>query len=134
MAEDAAEAIVEAARARPGELTLVTLGPLTNVALALQREPDLPHLLRRTGDDGRLVPLARQHGADHGVERRGRPGGAGRGPGRLAGGARRPTRAVALPVAFGLDVTERAKLTPAHLERLATRAGGEAGATPWCAS
>jgi len=30
-------------------------------------------------------------------------------------------------VAFGLDVTERAKMTPAHLERLATRAGGETG-------
>jgi inosine-uridine nucleoside N-ribohydrolase len=27
---------------RPGEITLVTLGPLTNVALALQREPALP--------------------------------------------------------------------------------------------
>ena len=34
------------------------------------------------------------------------------------------TRAVGFPVAFGLDVTERAKLTPAHLEGLAARAGG----------
>ena len=91
VAEDAAEAIVAAARARPGELTLVTLGPLTNVALALQREPELPRLLRRTGHDGRLVPLARQHGADHGVERRRRPGGPGRGPGRLARGTGRPS-------------------------------------------
>ena len=27
---------------RPGEITLVTLGPLTNLALALEREPELP--------------------------------------------------------------------------------------------
>jgi purine nucleosidase len=39
--------IGEEARRRPGELTLVTLAPLTNVALAVLREPDLPRLLRR---------------------------------------------------------------------------------------
>jgi purine nucleosidase len=39
--------IVEEARLRPGELTLVTLAPLTNVALAVLREPALPRLLRR---------------------------------------------------------------------------------------
>ena len=39
--------IVEEARRRPGELTLVTLAPLTNVALAVLSEPDLPRLLRR---------------------------------------------------------------------------------------
>ena len=37
--------IVEEARSRPGELTLVTLGPLTNLAAALQVEPDLPRVL-----------------------------------------------------------------------------------------
>ncbi len=115
---DAAELIVDAARARPGEVTLVTLGPLSNVAVALQREPALPRLL------GRLVMMV----------------GAYRSPGNTA-----PTMewnagvdpealeltlkgwtAVAdapRPVAFGLDVTERAKLTPAHLERLAQAAG-----------
>ena len=41
------ELIVEEARRRPGELTLVTLGPLTNLALALLVEPELPRLLRR---------------------------------------------------------------------------------------
>lgn len=40
----AADAIVELARQRPRVLTLVALGPLTNVALALQRAPDLPEL------------------------------------------------------------------------------------------
>ena len=39
--------IVAEAWRRPGELTLVTLAPLTNVALAVLREPELPRLLRR---------------------------------------------------------------------------------------
>lgn len=44
--QHAALAIVETARANPG-LTLLTLGPLTNVALALQLAPDLPRYLDR---------------------------------------------------------------------------------------
>jgi purine nucleosidase len=43
---DAAEALVEAIRARPGELTLVTLGPLTNIARALELAPDIASKLR----------------------------------------------------------------------------------------
>src|SRR5512147_803265 len=42
----AADLIVEEARGRPNEIVLVTLGPLTNLALALEREPALPRLLR----------------------------------------------------------------------------------------
>jgi len=45
--EPAAVAIGRLARERPGELTLVALGPLTNLALALRLEPELPRLLRR---------------------------------------------------------------------------------------
>lgn len=41
-----AEQLVRLARAHPGELTLLALGPLTNVALAVLLEPDLPNLLR----------------------------------------------------------------------------------------
>jgi purine nucleosidase len=41
----APEFIVERARENPGELTLVCIAPLTNVALALQKEPDLNELL-----------------------------------------------------------------------------------------
>jgi len=41
----APDAIVELAREHPGELTLVCIAPLTNVALALRREPDLGDLL-----------------------------------------------------------------------------------------
>ena len=108
--------IVEEARRRPGELTLVTLAPLTNVALAVQRAPELPRLLRR------LVIM----------------GGSYRSPGNTA-----PTtewnvnvdpEAAGIvfaafgadstrPLALGLEVTERAKLLPDHLAEIAARAG-----------
>lgn len=39
-------AIVRLASARPGELTLVCLGPLTNLAIAVNVAPELPDLLR----------------------------------------------------------------------------------------
>ena len=39
------DAIVERARAAPGDLTLLCIGPLTNLALAHAREPALPDLL-----------------------------------------------------------------------------------------
>ncbi|MFC7214667.1 nucleoside hydrolase [Saliphagus sp. GCM10025334] len=41
----AVDFIVETARENPGEITLACIAPLTNVALALEREPDLPELL-----------------------------------------------------------------------------------------
>ena len=112
--------LVDMARRRPGEVTLLTLGPLTNVAVALQQEPDLPRLLRgltmmvgayRT--PGNTAPTLEWN--------------AGVDPEALAATLqawRSAGDAVPRPVAFGLDVTERAKLTPGHLERLAARAGG----------
>jgi purine nucleosidase len=42
----AAEQIVRLAREYPGEIMLVPVGPLTNVALALALEPNLPKLIR----------------------------------------------------------------------------------------
>ena len=39
-------ALIDAARARPGRLTLLALGPLTNVATAFDAAPDLPALLK----------------------------------------------------------------------------------------
>ncbi len=114
----ASDLFIEEARRRPGEITLVALGPLTNVAVAVLREPELPRLLRR------LVIM----------------GGAYRSPGNTA-----PTTewnissdpdaakvvftafgggdGVRRPLAMGLDVTERAKFTPDHMVRLARRAG-----------
>jgi len=44
--EAAAAQLVRLARAHPGELSLLAIGPLTNIAVALLLEPDLPHLLR----------------------------------------------------------------------------------------
>ena len=42
----AADLFIEEARRRPGEITLVTCGPLTNLAVAMLREPELPTLLK----------------------------------------------------------------------------------------
>ncbi|EFJ47895.1 hypothetical protein VOLCADRAFT_91562 [Volvox carteri f. nagariensis] len=42
----AASALVAAARARPGQLVVVALGPLTNLAAALRLDPELPSLVR----------------------------------------------------------------------------------------
>ncbi|WP_086819760.1 nucleoside hydrolase [Allokutzneria sp. NRRL B-24872] len=45
--ESAVEQLVRLARRYPGELDLLALGPLTNVAVALLVEPELPKLLRK---------------------------------------------------------------------------------------
>ena len=41
-----AQFIVDMARARPGEITLVAVGPLGNLSLALKLDPDLPKLVQ----------------------------------------------------------------------------------------
>jgi purine nucleosidase len=121
----AADLLIAAAHRRPAEITLVTLGPLTNLAVALLREPELPRLLRR------LVMMAGSY--------------------RSAGNTAPTTEwnvavdpeamAVVLagwsavpeaprPLALGLDVTERAKLTPDHLADLYRRAGAAPADNP----
>jgi purine nucleosidase len=121
----AVDLIMEEARRSPGELLLITLGPLTNIAVAVLREPELPRLLRG------LVMMAGSY----------------RSPGNTAptsewnvavdpeamqvvlrafGGPDAAWR----PRALGLDVTERAKFLPEHLERLAARAGCHPDGTP----
>jgi inosine-uridine nucleoside N-ribohydrolase len=42
-----AQFIVDMARANPGQITLVAVGPLGNLSLALRLEPDLPRLLKQ---------------------------------------------------------------------------------------
>jgi purine nucleosidase len=119
----AADVIVEAARRRPGEVTLVTLGPLTNLAVALELEPGLPGLL------GRWVMM----------------GGAFRVPGNTTAvsewnvhcdpeaakacfaawtTAIRADPSIARMTAMGLDVTGHAVIGPPELEALAARAAG----------
>lgn len=46
--DDAVGALLQASHDHAGHLTLVTLGPLTNIARALERDPSLPDRVRRT--------------------------------------------------------------------------------------
>jgi purine nucleosidase len=113
-----ADVIVEAARARPGEVTLVTLGPLTNLAVALEREPDLPRLLKRWVLMGGCFRVAGNTSPREEWNIHCDPEAA-----RIAfdafGAAKVPLR----PIALGLDVTERLVFVPDHLVALARRAG-----------
>ena len=123
--------IVEEARRRPGELTLATLGPLTNLALAVLREPALPALLRRWvlmggsyRSPGNTAPTTEWNvsvdpeAAKLCIAAFGRP---------EVTEARRAAGLPPLPLALGLDVTERAKLLPGHLAALAVRAADASG-------
>ena len=47
MPEHAVQALIRMAAEAPGELTLVALGPLTNIALATRLDPELPRRFRR---------------------------------------------------------------------------------------
>ena len=116
------DVIVETAQARPGEVTLVTLGPLTNVAVALEREPALPGLLRRLvimggayGAAGNTTPTT-EWNVHCDPE-------AARIVFRAWGEALAADPRIARPLAMGLDVTERARIDPEHVVRLARRAG-----------
>jgi purine nucleosidase len=137
----AADVIVELARERPGEITLVTLGPLTNLALALEREPALPRLLAgwtlmggAYGVPGNTTPTAEWNifvdpdaaaaafatwattGSAAGESPRGTTPAAADLP---AAGA----DPIPLPLAIGLDVTEQVRFLGEHLRHLALRAG-----------
>ena len=63
-AEHAARFMIRQVRARPGEVTLVPTGPLTNVALAFRLAPDIVGLVRRvvwmggSTDTGNWTPAA----------------------------------------------------------------------------
>lgn len=117
---DSATAWVEVARSRPGEVTGLVTGPLTNLALALRIEPELPTLLRR------LVIM----------------GGAFNHPGNTTPKSEwnvsvDPEAAQAVfdafsaapadrrPLVCPLDITETIELRPEHLRRLAEAAGSE---------
>jgi purine nucleosidase len=117
--DDAADRIIAVARERSGEVVLVTLGPLTNLAVALEREPLLPRLLGGhvlMGGafrwSGNTTPTSEwnihvdPHAAKQVFERWAMPGE--QGP---------------LPLAIGLDVTEQARFKPEQLRSLAARAG-----------
>jgi len=118
------DVIVDAARGRPGEITLVTLGPLTNLALALEREPALPRLLGsyvlmggafRTS--GNTTPTSEWNVyVDPDAAKR---------VFEAWGAARAVDPTIPYPLAMGLDVTERARLLPEHVARLAAARGDD---------
>jgi purine nucleosidase len=115
---DGADLIIAAARERPGDLVLVTLGPLTNLALALEREPSLPSLLRgwvlmggafRGG--GNTTPVSEWNiHVDPDAARRAFAAWSG---------------AAVRPLALGLEVTEQARVRPEDLRHLAVRADAQ---------
>ena len=61
-AEHAVDAIIRLADARPGELTILAQGPLTNIATAVVREPSLPQKVKALyvmgGGLGNITPAA----------------------------------------------------------------------------
>ncbi|BBX74721.1 hypothetical protein MSHI_26270 [Mycobacterium shinjukuense] len=99
---DATAAWVQAAHRHAGELVGLVTGPLTNLALALRAEPELPRLLRRLVIMGGVFA-----GQDRGAEWNIRvdPEAAGE---VLAGWAGRHQ----LPIVCGLDLTRRVAMTP----------------------
>lgn len=117
-ARNAVDLWIDHARARPGELTALITAPLTNFALALRKEPDLPELLAGVvimgGSfyyQGNTTPTAEwnTHVDPHAAKEvyaayRGRP-------------------AAVLPVVCSLDTTERMEMRPDHVRQLAEAAG-----------
>jgi purine nucleosidase len=119
----AVDLLVDEARRRPGEITLVTLGPLTNLALALLREPALPTLLKgwvlmggAYRHPGNTAPTTEWN--IHCDPEAAKIAVAAWGESATAHGHGRP-------LALGLDVTELAKILPDHVVALAHAAGSQ---------
>ena len=118
----AVDVILDAARERPGEVTLVTIGPMTNLAIAVLREPALPRLLRgyvymggAFGASGNTTPTTEWNvhcdpDAAKVVH-------------RAWTAAIEADPAVPRALGLGLNVTERAQIGTDHVVRVARRAG-----------
>ena len=118
----AVDLILEEARRRPGEITLVTLGPLTNLAVAVMREPALPGLLKgyalmggAFGVSGNTTPTTEWniHCDPEAAQI----------VFRAWADAMTTDPSIPRPLVLGLDVTEQARIEPEHVMRLARRAG-----------
>jgi len=114
--------ILDEVRRRPGEITLVTLGPMTNLAVAVLREPMLPRLLKAYafmggafGTSGNTTPTT-EWNVHCDPE-------AARIVFHAWSDAMAADPSIPRPLGLGLDVTERARITPEHIVRLAHRAG-----------
>jgi purine nucleosidase len=118
----AVDLILEEARARPGEIQLVTLGPLTNLAIAVLREPGLPRLLKgyslmggAFGTSGNTTPTT-EWNIHCDPE-------AARIVFRAWEDAIAVDPSIQRPLALGLNVTEQARVGTDEVVRLARRAG-----------
>lgn len=106
----AAEYIIEQSRRYPGELTIVPVGRLTNLALALALDPTLPERIKRVvimggafAVPGNVTPVAEANiiGDPHAAD--------------IVFSANWPL------VAIGLDVTTQVVITPADLHSIENR-------------
>ncbi|MFR9749444.1 nucleoside hydrolase [Nocardia sp. 004] len=113
----AAQMWAELARAKPGEIIGLCTGPLTNLALALRIEPDLPVLLRRLvimggtfNHPGNTTPTTEWNvHVDPEAAKE-------------VFDAFAAAPAQRRPIVCALDVTETIEMHPEHLVRLAERA------------
>lgn len=116
---DHLEVWLEHLHAHPGEVTLLVTGPLTNLAYALRREPDLLDLIGRVvimggayNHPGNTTPTAEWNSwvDPHAAAE------------VFAAYEGRSTDH--LPIVCSLGVTERLELSPAELDRLVAACGG----------
>lgn len=116
----AAQAWVQAARRRPGDVVGLITGPMTNLALAIRLEPRLPQLLKRLvimggafDHPGNTTPTAEWNvWVDPEAAKE-------------VFDAYAATPGATLPVVCPLDLTETMIMTPQHLQRIALRAGSK---------
>lgn len=109
---------LEAVRDHPGQITAVITGPLTNLALALRAEPDLPMLLKGLvimggafNYPGNTTPVAEwnTHVDPHAAKE--------------VYAAYEGLPVEKLPIVCALETTERIECTPAHVDAVSRAAG-----------
>jgi purine nucleosidase len=117
-ARHAVDVWLEAVRCHPGQITAVVTGPLTNLALALRAEPQLPMLLKGLvimggafHHPGNTTPVAEWniHVDPHAAKE--------------VFAAYEGLPVEKLPVVCALETTERIECTPAHVDAVARAAG-----------
>ena len=109
---------VEEARAHPGVITGLITGPLTNFALALRREPELPRLLKGLVIMGGSFNYQGNTTATAEWNVSVDPHAA-----KEVFAAYRGLPEEKLPVVCALETTERVEMLPSHLRRLGEAAG-----------
>lgn len=114
----AADMWADLVRSNPGEVTGLVTGPLTNLALALRIEPELPHLLHRLVVMGGAFNYAGNTTPTTEWNISVDPEAA-----KVVFDAFSVVPAERRPIVCALDITERIEMTAEHLLRLGTRAG-----------